>query len=243
MNYIFDIDGTLWDTTEVVAVAWNDAIEDVGLRDELGRFVTGDMLKQEFGKPMDVIVDDLFPGQDQDMKERIQTCVKIHEQSAVGDCEEDLAYPEIRAVIRTLAGRSESITYDKGTGQTEMQSKASDIGKEPGNRVYIVSNCQAGYIELVMNKLGIRDCVTDHECFGVTGFTKADNIRLVCERNGIDMKDAVYIGDTAGDYDSAMEAGVGFIYAAYGFGPEKPVPGYTGPVINNPLDLLRGVTG
>ena len=36
------------------------------------------------------------------------------------------------------------------------------------------------------------------------------------ERNGIDR--AVYVGDTQGDYDAAMEAGIPFIHAAYGFG-------------------------
>lgn len=240
MNYIFDIDGTLWDTTEVVAEAWNDAIEDVGLAEKLGRFVTGNILKQEFGKPMDVIVEDLFPGQDREMRERIQTCVKIHEQSAVGDCEEDLAYPGIREVIRTLAGESGSLEFDGGTVHTDGEDKIPDSDPEPDSSVYIVSNCQAGYIELVMDKLGIRDCISDYECFGVTGLTKADNIRLVCERNGISTADAVYIGDTRGDYDSAVEAGVGFIYAAYGFGPEKPVEDYDGPVIKSPRDLLQG---
>ena len=29
-NIIFDVDGTLWDSTEVVAQAWNKAIAEVG---------------------------------------------------------------------------------------------------------------------------------------------------------------------------------------------------------------------
>ena len=36
------------------------------------------------------------------------------------------------------------------------------------------------------------------------------------ERHGI--TDAVYIGDTQGDYEATLEADVPFIFAAYGFG-------------------------
>ena len=36
------------------------------------------------------------------------------------------------------------------------------------------------------------------------------------ERN--QLKEAIYVGDIQGDYDSSMEAGVGFVHAAYGFG-------------------------
>ena len=36
------------------------------------------------------------------------------------------------------------------------------------------------------------------------------------ERNGL--KNPVYVGDTSGDAKSAKDAGIDFIYAAYGFG-------------------------
>ena len=36
------------------------------------------------------------------------------------------------------------------------------------------------------------------------------------KRNGI--KEAVYVGDTMGDYKAAMLAGVPFIFASYGYG-------------------------
>ena len=45
---------------------------------------------------------------------------------------------------------------------------------------------------------------------------KAQNIRLICERNGL--KAPVYVGDTVWDAEACEEAGVPFIYAAYGLG-------------------------
>lgn len=56
----------------------------------------------------------------------------------------------------------------------------------------------------------------DYECFGDTGKSKGENIRLIMERNRID--DAVYVGDTQGDYEAAVFAGIPFIFAKYGFG-------------------------
>ena len=39
---IFDVDGTLWDSTEEVAVSWNQAIRE---RTSLERVLTGEELK------------------------------------------------------------------------------------------------------------------------------------------------------------------------------------------------------
>ena len=75
--------------------------------------------------------------------------------------------------------------------------------------MFIVSNCQSGYIELFLKKTGLAPYVTDTECFGDTGMKKAENIRLVVARNGL--QQPVYVGDTKGD-------GVPFVHAVYGFG-------------------------
>ena len=47
---IFDVDGTLWDSTAVAAVSWNKVIKNEGIEyKELDEFD----LKKEFGKPME----------------------------------------------------------------------------------------------------------------------------------------------------------------------------------------------
>ena len=83
-------------------------------------------------------------------------------------------------------------------------------------KIYVVSNCQKGYIELMLQKTGMEDCITDFECYGNTGNGKAANMKLLIERNNIQMP--VYVGDTAGDAQACTEAGVPFIFASYGFG-------------------------
>ena len=55
---IFDVDGTLWDSTDEVAVSWNEVLRE---ETDLERRVTSEELKKEFGKPLEEIMEDLFP--------------------------------------------------------------------------------------------------------------------------------------------------------------------------------------
>lgn len=193
MNLILDIDGTLWNTTEVVAKAWNRAVEQFGAADRVN-VITAQALRKEFGKPMNVIADDLFPELTKTQKtELMEACCKEEHAELLLQkedfCRKTLAYSDVCKTIRQLSEK---------------------------HALYIVSNCQSGYGELVMEKLGIADCISDFECYGNTGKYKADNIRLVMERNRL--SDAVYVGDTDGDRTASQQAGIPFVYAAYGFG-------------------------
>ena len=65
---------------------------------------------------------------------------------------------------------------------------------------------------------------------------KAQNIRLICDRNGL--KAPVYVGDTVWDAEACEAAGVPFIYASYGFGElEDTSRAYR--VIRSFSDLLK----
>lgn len=83
-------------------------------------------------------------------------------------------------------------------------------------RLFIVSNCQAGYIEAFLDYYGLWEHITDHLCWGDNGLQKSENIRLIMQRNNA--ANALYVGDTQTDCDSARDAGVKFAFAAYGFG-------------------------
>lgn len=190
-SIIFDIDGTLWNTTEVVATAWNKALRKVDLPELRSLTVTAQMLQKEFGKPMDVIADHLFGAIDPDAKAAMLELCCEYEHEELENCEEDLTYPGVRETIQEL-------------------SKENDL--------YIVSNCQDGYIEQVIRKNQLEPYIKDYECFGRTGLQKDGNIRLVLERNQISEEDAFYVGDIMGDYIATKKAGLAFIHAAYGFG-------------------------
>ena len=88
--------------------------------------------------------------------------------------------------------------------------------------LFVVSNCEKGYIETYFSSTGMGKYFTGFESAGNTGLTKAENIALVVKRHGL--KGPVYVGDTVLDYKSATGAGVPFIHAAYGFGTVEWVP-------------------
>lgn len=86
-------------------------------------------------------------------------------------------------------------------------------GRKP---LFIVSNCQTGYVEAFLTYSGYGHYFKDYEYLGRKGLSKAENIRLIMERHSLGK--CVYVGDTAHDADSAHSAGCDFVYAAYGFG-------------------------
>jgi phosphoglycolate phosphatase len=82
--------------------------------------------------------------------------------------------------------------------------------------LFIVSNCQRGYIEAFLDYYKFNALITDYESSGNTGRGKAYNIGLIIKE--YDLRNPVYIGDTIGDLQACEEVGIPFIYADYGFG-------------------------
>ena len=187
---ILDIDGTLWDSTSLVAKAYQKSFNAHGIDEDR---VSPDILKKLFGRPMDEIFDELLPDIPEATRRDAQKAAIAFEDSILENDPCDIFFPDVKDTIKSLSE------------------------KKP---VFIVSNCQKGYIELVMEKGDLREFIKDFECFGNNGRTKADNIRLLVERNAL--ASPVYVGDTEGDRLSCKEAGVPFIFASYGFGsPES----------------------
>ena len=185
-NIIFDVDGTLWDTTKTVADSWNYAVKTLGYSPA---DITGEQLKNEFGKTMDVIAQDLFPHLPLDQRNILMEACCRYEDEFLEELEVPPLYPDIPETIAALS---------------------------KNHRLFIVSNCQSGYIELFLRKTGLEKYITDIECFGNTKKTKGENIRLVIDRNI--PGSTCYVGDTAGDQKAAAYAGIPFIFASYGFG-------------------------
>lgn len=201
---IFDIDGTIWNTTGVVERAWNQALDECGLS---YAHVTAKQLQGLFGLPMMDIIDAILPNETIEKKLEFKPlCYKYEEE-----------------YLKREAGT----LYD---GMVDTIKKLAE--KYP---LYIVSNCQGGYIELTIEKIGVKDYIKDFTCPAYTDKLKADNIKIIAKRNGL--KSPVYVGDTQMDASACREASVPFIYASYGFGTcDKP--DFTINNISEILDLL-----
>ncbi len=198
---IFDVDGTLWDSTEHVAASWRQALNARGIP---SAHVTAERLKSEFGKLLPEIGRSLFP--DMEKEEALLLT-------------EYLCDAEIE-MLRTY----HPAPYD---GVPELLSEL----RARGHQVSIVSNCQKGYIEMMLSVTGLGPLVDAHLCAGDTGLGKAETIRIAAERFGL--ISPVYVGDTSGDETAARAAGIPFIHASYGFGKAA----HPDAVIHAPLEL------
>lgn len=83
-------------------------------------------------------------------------------------------------------------------------------------KLFIVSNCQDGYIQSFYSGNGLEKYFKDYECAGATGLGKMENILLLAHRNNL--RSYAYIGDTQTDMKAAKGAAATFVYARYGFG-------------------------
>ena len=182
---IFDVDGTLWDTSEKLAGVWQSVID---RHDDLTVPCTTEDIIRNLGRPMDLFAADIFRGVSHEKVLEYMEEVEGYENQYLSEHLPD-CYEGTHEVLKQL-----SETYP----------------------LFIVSNCQTGYIDICIRSAEAEEYITDFLCFGDNSLQKADNIRLIAERNGLEK--FYYVGDTQMDYESTMQAGGEFIFAAYGFG-------------------------
>ncbi|AKD01896.1 HAD family hydrolase [Pontibacter korlensis] len=192
MNYkaqfdglIFDLDGTLWDSTQTIADAWNAAIEQLELKDVS---LTRQDIRDTAGMPYNAIYDKLFPSLNNEQRQQLQAVAGKIELEYLQNRGGEL-YPELMETLELLCSKY---------------------------RLFIVSNCQSGYIETFLRFFNLQPYFTDVACFGDKHLPKGENIKGIVHRNSLQRP--VYIGDTQGDYDASVKAEVPFILAKYGFG-------------------------
>ena len=123
---------------------------------------------------------------------------------------------EKREEFKALAAKSELEVLNQKGGIFYAQLHETLQYLAKNYRLFIVSNCQSGYIETFLKMDGVAQYFEGHQCYGTKGQPKWQNIRDVVE--DFQLKSPVYVGDTMGDYESSKKAAVPFIFAAYGFG-------------------------
>ena len=184
MNIIFDLDGTLWDSSNAILEVWKVIFAEEKIQ------INKQEIKQLLG----------FVNQD------IIKWIHINKQVS-----------KDKASLVLQKCQQEEVYYLRKNGGTlfsQVKNTLYELARI--NKLYIVSNCQRGYIEAFLTFYGIGSLFKDFECSGNTGKNKAQNIKLILERNKI--KNAVYVGDTAGDCDAAIANHLPFVFARYGFG-------------------------
>ena len=151
--------------------------------------VTAEDLKPLFGKVMTEIADALLSSIPEESRYDLMERCMATENRYLEENECRIGYPGVKETIAKLREKY---------------------------RLFIVSNSQRGYPELCMEKLGLPPYIQGHLCFGDTGTSKGKTIRTLMEKHNI--TSCAYIGDTQGDYEATVEAGVPFIWCTYGFG-------------------------
>ena len=168
-------------------------------------FVNAEQLKALFGKVMTEIADVIFA---------------------------EIPLPERYALMERCMARENRYLQENPCAIGYPGVKETLIRLAESHRLFIVSNSQRGYPELCIRKLGLGSCITACLCFGDTGTSKGKTIRTLMQRHNI--RSCAYIGDTQGDYEATLEAGIPFIWASYGFG----IPAGYGAKIDRISDLL-----
>ncbi len=184
-SIIFDVDGTLWDSVDLVAESWNAALAELGLPAHCTRA----NIQGLFGKTMAEIAGALAPGEPPQRAAQVMQRCSQRELEYLRSHPCRIFYPGVEETLPELASRF---------------------------RLFIVSNCQQGYIEILLDKGNLRPLIRDYDCFGNTGTCKGETIRTLMRRNHIVR--ACYVGDTQGDLEAARMAGLPFVWAAYGLG-------------------------
>ena len=180
---IFDLDGTLWDSSKQVVPAWNTILTKYNQKN-----INSDDMVGYMGKTLDMISSLMLPdlSHEQAMDILYECCAE--EQVYLREHGGNL-YPDLGRTLQKLAE-----TY----------------------QLFIVSNCQLGYLKAFFEAHSLKHYFTDYECCGKTGLSKSENIKLIIERNNL--KNAIYVGDTELDMEAAFSAGIPFVLADYGFG-------------------------
>lgn len=192
-SIIFDVDGTLWDSTEIVAESWDEYLHN---KEHMNITITAERLMGLFGQPLPAIAAQLLPDKTEAEQLRIiDACCQAEHEALLKTCAP--LYEDLEKTLKTLSE------------------------KYP---LYIVSNCQAGYIEVFLKATHLGHYFSGHLCPGDTGMEKGDNILKIIQ--DYKLSSPVYVGDTAGDYNACRQANIPFVFASYGFGHVEN-PDYT----------------
>jgi phosphoglycolate phosphatase len=96
-SIIFDLDGTLWDSTATIALAWQQALSNIGLQ----KSITADTVRGLAGMPYDAIYDELFPEVESAKRDELKKlCARL--ELEVLRTHGGVLYPDVKEVLSLL---------------------------------------------------------------------------------------------------------------------------------------------
>ena len=146
---IFDLDGTLWNATEQIMNAWNVILSK---HPEISRGkLEFSELRQCMGLVMYDIAAKLFPDETEDKRNSLMDEMCSYE--------------------------NEYLSIHGGTLYPGLEDTLRELKKS--YRLFIVSNCQSGYIEAFLHAHNLSSYFEDTECWGRTRATKGESNRIL----------------------------------------------------------------
>lgn len=185
-SVVFDLDGTLWNASESVVKGFQAAKNSV---DYIEQDIALADVQAVTGQPYEIVYDRLFPTLPADRRQEFKALCARHELRGV-EQHGGALYPGLEDTLHYL--------------------------REKGYRLFIVSNCQLGYIEAFFQHSQLKQYFEGHQCFGTRNLPKFQNILAII--NQYQLQSPVYVGDTRGDLEASQKSGIPFIFASYGFG-------------------------
>ena len=152
-SIIFDLDGTLWSSAKAISEAWGLVLQKHENIEK--KEVTEEELYSCMGLPMYDIAAKLFPSLAENIRNQLMDEL----------CEFENGYLEKRG----------GVLYD-GLEETLAQLQEN-------YKLYIVSNCQDGYIEAFIKAHHMEKYFEDTECWGRTRLSKGESNKILIARN------------------------------------------------------------
>ena len=151
---LFDLDGTLWDSSENVAKSWNEIL---ATKDGDFPVLTGAFLRSVMGRTMYEIADMTMPEKS-----------RAEQEAILWECSDyEIDYIRIHGGV-LMEGCRETLE--------ELVRR--------GYRLGIVSNCQTGYIDAFLESMDLRPLFFATMEWGETELPKGENIKILMKRQG-----------------------------------------------------------
>lgn len=123
---IFDMDGTLWNTTDEVVISWQEVVDGLGLEKK----ITAEEIDRFMGQPMSVFFENMFPTASAELLKTLEKECEKHENEYIA-CHGGKLYPGIRKTLEALKnmGYHLYIVSNSQDGYVEALFASTDLAE------------------------------------------------------------------------------------------------------------------